>query len=399
MNFQGLLGGTSTSGVLAMSPTPPNGSYVGSAPSATGVYTPAIGDAGNYTITFTYVDTGNNNCINQVSTPFTVEEVDNTPPVIDCASVDGARNNDAGQCGFTMPDTGFDPTATDNVGVVSLTNDFNNTSSLAGETFPVGTTTVIWTAIDAAGNMGSCSLAIVITDNEAPTAIVQNVTLELDDQGQVSSNPFLSGALISRDDNCGLDGGLGVTGPTTFTCANIGENKQRIFVRDINGNQTPYDVVVTVTDPLGSCVDITCPDDITIQEGESTDPNATGTATSSGGIGDVAITFSDSVSADGTITRTWTATDFNNNSLSCDQTIKVDPLSTVIVTKDVIGIGSNPDDQFYFFYNTSISNELGNFYLSESGINSPEQEGGSFSFNGAFLIQVREENLPDKFHK
>ena len=57
--------------------------------------------------------------------------------------------------------------ATDNVAVVSLTND----APAAG--FPVGTTTVTWTAKDAAGNSGTATQNVTVVDN--------GIALEIDD--------------------------------------------------------------------------------------------------------------------------------------------------------------------------------------------------------------------------
>jgi len=52
-------------------------------------------------------------------------------------------------------------TATDNVGVVSITNN-------APATFPLGTTTVVWTAADAAGNEGTAIQNVTVVDTTAP---------------------------------------------------------------------------------------------------------------------------------------------------------------------------------------------------------------------------------------
>ena len=56
-------------------------------------------------------------------------------------------------------------TATDAVGVVSLTNN-------APGTFPLGTTTITWTATDAAGNSASATSTVTVTDTTAPAVSV-----------------------------------------------------------------------------------------------------------------------------------------------------------------------------------------------------------------------------------
>ena len=64
----------------------------------------------------------------------------------------------------------IDPTAfDDNCAGETISNDFNNTSSLAGAVFPAGTTTVTWTVTDASGNTATCSFNVVVNDTQDPT--------------------------------------------------------------------------------------------------------------------------------------------------------------------------------------------------------------------------------------
>ena len=57
----------------------------------------------------------------------------------------------------------------DNCEVDYVINDYNSTSTLNGATFPVGTTTVIWTVFDMIGNSASCQYDVVVVDNQPPT--------------------------------------------------------------------------------------------------------------------------------------------------------------------------------------------------------------------------------------
>ena len=74
---------------------------------------------------------------------------------------------------------------------------------------------------------------------------------------------------------------------------------------------------------------ITCPADVTISCGASTNPTATGTATATNGCGTNTLTNSDQTVGAApcarTITRTWTVTDESSNSDICTQTISILP--------------------------------------------------------------------------
>ena len=69
-------------------------------------------------------------------------------------------NNDQGQCSSTNVILG-QPAASDNCAVASITQN-------APAVFPVGTTPVIWTAIDQAGNQSSCTQMVSVIDVEYP---------------------------------------------------------------------------------------------------------------------------------------------------------------------------------------------------------------------------------------
>lgn len=59
------------------------------------------------------------------------------------------------------------PTATDNCDLESFTSNFNS-----GDTFPIGTTTVVYTAVDACGNSSTCEFDITLTGACCDTAPV-----------------------------------------------------------------------------------------------------------------------------------------------------------------------------------------------------------------------------------
>ncbi|MFN8393521.1 MAG: HYR domain-containing protein [Bacteroidia bacterium] len=57
------------------------------------------------------------------------------------------------------------------------------TAGAFGSFFPVGTTTNTFVATDASGNTGSCSFTVTVNDAQAPNAICQNVTVQLNNTG------------------------------------------------------------------------------------------------------------------------------------------------------------------------------------------------------------------------
>lgn len=112
----------------------------------------------------------------------TITVVDMEDPIISCVG-DQSKTTDDDECSYTVVGSEFDPASfTDNCSVASVTNDYNNTASLSGETFNTGTTTVVWTVTDGSGNTASCSYDVEVVDDEDP--VIQgennNITVNFD---------------------------------------------------------------------------------------------------------------------------------------------------------------------------------------------------------------------------
>ncbi|MFZ1748839.1 MAG: HYR domain-containing protein [Saprospiraceae bacterium] len=58
-------------------------------------------------------------------------------------------------------------TATDACGILSILNDFNGTDDASGD-YPLGNTTVCWTATDNFNNTASCCMTVTVLDNTPP---------------------------------------------------------------------------------------------------------------------------------------------------------------------------------------------------------------------------------------
>ncbi|HEX4876707.1 MAG TPA: HYR domain-containing protein, partial [Chitinophagaceae bacterium] len=128
----------------------------------------AISGTCNRSQTFTV--TATDGCGNtDVKTVTYTWKVDVTPPTLTCPTNINVTNG-AGICGAVV--TFATPTASDNCGgSVTVTQ----TGGLAsGATFPLGVSTVTFTATDECGNTSTCSFTVTVTQNTA-TSIVYTI--------------------------------------------------------------------------------------------------------------------------------------------------------------------------------------------------------------------------------
>lgn len=112
------------------------------------------------------------------------------------------------------------------------------------------------TVTDASGNSSSCMADVIVEDKVSPDVICQNITVALDENGNVS---------ISADDvDAGSSDACGIASMTidngNFSCAEIGDNQVTLTVEDNNGNINSCISTVTVIDVTGPTFE--CPDDI-----------------------------------------------------------------------------------------------------------------------------------------
>ena len=186
------------------------------------------------TITWTVTDASNNTTIRTQ----TVTVIDVTAPVFAPLSTINLSAGNNCIAVFTMPT----PIVTDNcTSVVTITNN----APVGG--FPIGTTIVTWIATDTSGNTSIATQQVVVTDTTAPIVLTQNITVELDANGQSS----ITAALINNGstDNCGI---LSITAsPLTFDCGSVGPNTVVLTVTDIHGNVATANVIVTVENNFG----------------------------------------------------------------------------------------------------------------------------------------------------
>ena len=249
----------------------------------------------------------------------TVTVEDNEAPSITCPA-DITAGNDNGNC--TAAITIASPVTADNCSVASVSNDYNNSSD-ASDTYPVGTTTVTWTVTDIHGNSSTCTQQVTVEDREAPAAICQNTTVQLDASGNGSIS--VSDINNGSSDNCGI-AGMSLDN-SSFTCSDVGANTVTLTVTDIHGNSSTCTATVTVEDnvaPTAICQNITVQLDasgmatIVASDIDNGSNDACGVAS-------LAINTSSFDCSDvGANTVTLTVTDNNGNSSTCSATVTVE---------------------------------------------------------------------------
>jgi hypothetical protein len=290
-------------------------------------------DVGPNTVTLTVTDVNGN--VSTCTTIVTVE--DSIPPAIACPA-DITVNTDAGFCSaivnFPMPIT------SDNCGVATVAQTMGDPS---GSMFPVGATTIEFTATDVNGNTNTCSFIITVVDNEAPVAVCQNITIQLDEFGNAS--------IVATDVDGGSTDQCGVASISididTFDCSNVGDNNVILTVTDVNGNVSTCTAIVTVEDvtaPVVACQNITVELDPVTGTVTILGTDIDNGSTDACGIASYDLdidTFDCSNIGDNTVVLT--VTDVNGNSETCTAIVTVeDNTSPVLVCQDfTIEIGSD----------------------------------------------------------
>jgi len=108
----------------------------------------------------------------------------------------------------------------------------------------LGANTVTLTVTDNSGNVSTGTATVTIVDNTAPTAIVKNITVNLDGNGSatIGANDVNNGSY----DNCTI-ASMSLS-KTSFSCSDIGNTTVRLTVTDGSGNVATANATVTVKD-------------------------------------------------------------------------------------------------------------------------------------------------------
>ncbi len=283
------------------------------------------GETGSETVTFTLTD----DCGNDITMDATFTIEDTTPAVIGCPGDVTAFTED-GDCGAIV--LFQNAVAIEECGDVIV---YQTEGLGSGSVFPIGDTLIEFTAQDSCGNLSTCTFTVTVVDDDAPTAVCQNITVQLDDTGNASITA--NEVNFGSSDNCGV-GTLEID-IDTFDCSNVGDNDVTLTVTDVNGNSSTCVAVVTVEDvtaPVVACQDIVV--ELGADGTVTIDPmDVDGGSSDACGIATYELNIDTFGCLDvGDSTVILTVTDVNGNQSSCSATVTVeDNMAPELVCMDV----------------------------------------------------------------
>ena len=223
-------------------------------------------DIGTTTVTVTSTATG-------ATCSFNVTVADNELPVLDCKG-DRTVNTDPNVC--------YASAATVNAGNATATDNCNVTVSSArsdglslSTNYPVGITTIKWTATDANGNTSTCGQVITVIDNVPPTITGEAAST------YVLSPPNHTMGDVTIDytatDNCAVTTTISVSSNEPINGVGDGDTDPDWIIvdnhhvklraeRSAGGNGRIYTITITAVDPSGNTttktIDVRVPHDI-----------------------------------------------------------------------------------------------------------------------------------------
>jgi hypothetical protein len=183
---------------------------------------------------------------------------DNIKPTITCVS-NQTRNYNYSGGAYYVTTNEFDPTFSDNCIGATITNNYNNGTSLNGVLFNSGTTYVKWIVTDGSSNKDSCTFSITVNTNCALTPTLSNVytgnktistQAELDAFYNTANNQKYTKIIGSLT----LDGGS-TSDPITNLCnlSALTEITTNLTITNFNNNSNPTDLY-----NLGELVTLGC---------------------------------------------------------------------------------------------------------------------------------------------
>lgn len=263
---------------------------------------------------------------NRASAAQTITVIDNTPPIISAPpDVNVATGPGATSCDIVVSDAALGTASAHDNCEVTVSR------SPSGNTFPVGTTDVIWTAKDAAGNTATATQHVTVVDTTPPRITAPADKMLYTGTGAISCDVTVSNLDATLGTATATDNCSGVTvarsGGNVFP---LGETLVTYTATDANGNTATATQKITVVDNTPpkvvppSNITINLPLNSTATSMVVNYPNpATATDNCAGTISIVYSPASGSTFSVGTTVVTATATDAHGNSASAKFTVTV----------------------------------------------------------------------------
>ncbi len=264
-------------------------------------------------VTYTATDSEGNTS----SCVFAVTVNDTELPVItNCPSTINV-NSENSICGATV--TWTIPVATDNCPNISFVSTHNS-----GTVFPIGTTTVTYTATDNAGNVSTCSFDVTVTDVTAPILLNCPSNITVNSLHNICASP-VSWSAPTISDPC--SNSIIYSSHQSGDIFNVGTTIVTYTVTDVAGNSNSCSFNVNVTDISAPQI-TSCPQNQTIEvkEGLCTVPAGWSTPIALDNCSGVTLTSTHNSGhnfAIGTTIVTYTATDDQGLQAVCSFSITV----------------------------------------------------------------------------
>ncbi len=240
--------------------------------------------------------------------------------------------------------------ANDNVAGVTVTNN-------APLQFPIGNTTVTWTATDVAGNTATATQIVTVIETSLPTITAPADVLVDTDTDQ----SYASGVNLGTPNLSVNISGITITNnaPAQFT---LGTTTVTWTISDAFGNSASVTQLITVIDNQPPTISV--PADVTVSANTGVSyasPVSLGTATAIDNVGAVITNNALTQYPIGTTLVTWTATDAAGNMVTATQKVivKDDQLPTITAPGNIT-VNTNPGEA------VAINVALGNATVSDN---------------------------------
>ena len=272
--------------------------------------------------------TATNGVGSPASCGFNVTVTDNQTPSISCpANIAVTTAPDSCDASVSVGT----PTVTDNDPNVAVSGTRGDALALNAP-YPLGTTTITWTAADTAGNSASCQQTVTVTDATAPV-ITRNGAASM----TVECHTAFADPGATAADNCGgsipvsVAGSVDVNTPGVYTLT--------YNATDASGNAAaPVTRTVTVVDTTAPVVTRNGAAVVTVECHTSYTEQGATAADSCDASVPAAVSGSVNVNAVGSYTVTYTATDDAGNTGTATRTVNVVDTTAPVVTLN----GANP---------------------------------------------------------